>query len=250
MTRSIFIGFDHRWLDAFTVARESVRKHAPGIAVSGLVLPRLRAAGLYWRQTETRKTENGAVQLWDVISDAPMATEFSISRFAMPILAPDGWALFMDCDMLVRGDLAALFDEVERDHADKAIVCVKHAFAPLEGVKMDGQAQVQYSRKNWSSFFFAQVGHQANKALTVALLNEAPGRDLHAFNWLQDDALIGELPAKWNWLVGHSDPSIAVSNAHFTDGIPSIPGFEDVAYAKDWRETLHDYVQGPLSLPG
>jgi hypothetical protein len=82
---------------------------------------------------------------------------------------------------------------------------VKHDHQPTEHWKMDGQFQTRYHRKNWSSVCLFNCDHPANKALTVDLVNSAPGRDLHAFSWLADD-LIGELPPEWNWLVGHSAP--------------------------------------------
>ena len=45
-----------------------------------------------------------------MISDAPMSTEFSISRFLVPALAKEGWALFLDADMLARANLMRLFE--------------------------------------------------------------------------------------------------------------------------------------------
>lgn len=236
--RSIWIGFDSRESAAFAVTRETVRNHAPGIPVAGIVLERMRAAGLYWRQTETR-----GGRLWDTISEAPMATSFAISRFLTPHLARSGWALFLDADMLVRGDLGALFGQVERDFADKAIVCVKHDFRPTEAVKMDNQAQVQYPKKGWSAFAFFNCDHPANRALTLDLINEVPGRNLHAFCWIEDEDLIGGLPVEWNWLVGHSDPQIEPKNVHFTDGFPLQKGYETVPFSDEWRERLYDWAE-------
>jgi hypothetical protein len=77
--------------------------------------------------------------------------------------------------------------------------------------------------------------------LSPDLVNSIPGRDLHGFSWLSDD-LIGELPAEWNWLVGISDPAIDPAIAHFTDGIPTMPGFENCAYADEWREELNRWA--------
>lgn len=241
MKRSIFIGFDPRWVNAFAAARASM--HGITIPVRGIVLDRMREAGLYWRPTEMRDN-----QLWDSISDAPMATEFAISRFLTPHLARTGWALFQDCDMMLRAGPAALtglFQEVERRFADKAIVCVKHAHEPVGGTKMDGQLQTAYGRKNWSSFILFNVDHPANRELTVELINEVPGRDLHRFCWLgHGDDLIGEIPQTWNWLAGTSDPKIDPANVHYTDGIPSLKGYEHSPYAGEWRSRLNDWAEG------
>jgi lipopolysaccharide biosynthesis glycosyltransferase len=163
-----------------------------------------------------------------------MATEFAVSRFLVPHLARGGLALFMDCDMLIRCDISELFDLVDKS---KAVTVVKHKFDPPEGVKMDGQLQLRYARKNWSSVMVFNCDHEANKELTVDLVNKLPGRDLHRFCWLDDDE-IGEVGPEWNWLAGHSDPAIDPKIVHFTDGIPTMPGYEDCAYADEWREEL------------
>lgn len=230
---SIWVGFDPRFADAFAVASSSAARRGGIIPVRGVVLSALRSAGLYWRPTEER-----AGRLYDVISEHEMATEFAISRFLTPHLAGRGWALFMDCDMLVRGNLAALFRGVELLHEDKAVVCVKHDFHPPAGEKMDGQVQTTYPRKNWSSFMFFNVEHPANRALTVEMVNSRPGRDLHGLCWLGDDRLIGAIDQEWNWLVGHDDPDIVPSNVHFTDGIPSLADHRDDAFADEWRAEL------------
>ena len=77
------------------------------IKTGGLVLSDLERMGIYNRPWERR--DNG--QLWDVIKDAPMSTEFACSRFLTPILAKTGWAVFMDCDILCRTSLARLFEQ-------------------------------------------------------------------------------------------------------------------------------------------
>jgi hypothetical protein len=118
---------------------------------------------------------------------------------------------------------------------------VKHDHQPQSGMKMDGQIQTSYARKNWSSVCAFNCDHPANKALTFNLVNSVPGRDLHRFCWLKDGE-IGELPAEWNWLVGHSDPAVDPALVHFTDGIPTMPGYEDCAFADEWRRELRRWV--------
>src|SRR3990167_1552306 len=102
-SRSIFIGFDSRETSAFVVARSSIEKQlSKPIPVYGLILQRLIERGLYWRPTETRiNPETGAEQKWDVISNAPVSTDFSNSRWLVPRLADTDLAVFLDCDMLV-----------------------------------------------------------------------------------------------------------------------------------------------------
>jgi hypothetical protein len=227
---SIWIGYDPRELDAYAVARRTANIHCiKPIPVRGVVLAELRERGLYRRPTSIKDG-----RLWDDISEAPMATEFAISRFLVKELAGSGWALFIDSDMLVRHNLDRLFESLDRS---KAVMVVKHHHEPPEGLKMDGQAQTRYARKNWSSVMAFNCDHPANRALTVDLINTVPGRDLHRFCWL-DDELIGGLDPKWNYLVGHTkgvaDPGIV----HFTEGTPAMAGYEDCEFADEWRAEL------------
>jgi hypothetical protein len=236
---TIWIGFEPREIDAFVVAKETAERNAPLIPVRGLVLDDLRAAGYYYRPTELR-----AGRWFDVISDHPMATEFAISRFLVPAIVQHGWAMFMDCDMLVRGDLTGLFEWVRQKFANKAVVCVPHKHLPISVVKMDDQVQSTYHRKNWSSVMLFNCEHPSNKALTVETVNTLPGRDLHQFCWLKDEE-IGHIGEEWNYLVGHTKLDHAQPKiVHFTDGIPSMRGYEDCEYAGEWREELRNYARG------
>lgn len=177
--------------------------------------------------------------MWDDLSDAPMSTEFACSRFLVPFLANGSWlAIFMDSDMLIRGRIDRVVELLDRD---KAVTVVKHRFDPPEGVKMDGQAQTRYARKNWSSFMVWNLAHPANKRLTLEMVNTLPGRDLHRFCWLEDHE-IGEIGPEWNWLVGHSEPTIDPKVVHFTEGLPSMPGHENDPYADEWRAELYRWA--------
>jgi lipopolysaccharide biosynthesis glycosyltransferase len=156
----------------------------------------------------------------------------------VPRLAGGGWALFLDADMLIRANLAELFDCVDERYA---VMCVKHQHNPAQQVKMDNQPQVAYRRKNWSSFMLFNCDHPSNRRLTVELVNTAPGRDLHGFCWLEDHE-IGELDLSWNWLVGYSDENIDPRVVHFTVGGPWLPAFRHVAYADEWHDELRTWA--------
>lgn len=228
---SIWVGFDPREAAAFAVARSTAVANAPTMApVQGLVLSQLKKNDLYVRPTEWRMGTDRPV-MWDAISDAAMSTEHANARFLVPYLAKFGWALFMDGDMLVRAPMDDLFGSLDPKYA---VYCVKHGHTPTSTIKMDGQVQSAYSRKNWSSFVIFNCDHPSNQRLTLDLVNSVPGRDLHRFCWLEDDE-IGELDPAWNFLVGHSSPSIEPKVVHFTDGVPDMPGYENVPYADEWR---------------
>lgn len=236
MRLSIYVGFEPRAMDAFEVTRRSCERHlsSRAIRVNGLVLADLRARGLYHRPMEYRNV-NGKLVMWDTISEAAQSTEHANARFFVPHLAKTGWALFCDGDMLYRDNVARLAETLDTSYA---VYCVKHNHNPEVNIKMDGQVQAKYSRKNWSSFMFFNCEHPSNKKLTLDMLNSVPGRDLHRFCWLKDDE-IGSIDPAWNWLVGYSDKNIEPKNVHFTDGFPSMLGYENVPYADEWWKELY-----------
>jgi lipopolysaccharide biosynthesis glycosyltransferase len=158
------------------------------------------------------------------------------------MLAKSGWALFLDCDILCRGSLARLFELVHWN-TTKAVYCVKHNHVPKgQVVKMDGQAQTLYARKNWSSVMLFNCDHPSNKALTLEYLNTTPGRDLHRFAWLEDDE-IGELSPIWNYLVGYTEIEDDPQLVHFTSGTPSMPGYEHCEYADEYKGVLRRWAR-------
>lgn len=233
--RSIYIGYDQRERDAFAVARSSLLRHlSDHIPVHALVLQQLQADGLY-----ARPTERISGRLIDVLSrradyNGAMSTEFALSRFLVPRLAKTGWAAFTDCDVLLRADFAKAFDLCD---PSKALMCVQHNHQPETGLKMDGQLQTAYPRKNWSSVMFFNCGHPANRRLTLDYFNTASGKDLHQFAWLKVDE-IGGLPLEWNYLVGEQEEMRDPALVHFTRGIPSMKGYENQPFADEWRAEL------------
>lgn len=235
----IWIGWDRREAAAFAVAKASCQQHSSRhIPIRGLVLNHLREAGHYRRPLEIRPTAADRPIMWDVISDAPQSTEHANSRFLVPFLAKTGWALFSDGDMLYRHNVARLFETLDPSFA---VHCVKHDHDPKDSVKMDGQVQSSYSRKNWSSFMVFNVDHPSNAPLrdSTELANTIPGRDLHRFCWLEDHE-IGEIDPAWNYLVGYSAlrDGVEPKCVHFTSGTPDMLGYENCEYADEWRRQL------------
>ncbi len=231
MALEVFVGWDPRELDAYEVCEHSLASRATcEIHIQPVILDDLRNEGLYTRKTEIRDG-----RLWDTTSEAPMSTEFAISRFFVPLLArrmgKTGWALFCDCDFLWLKDIADLTKQFD---ARKALCCVQHNYQAVEGTKMDGQVQQNYARKNWSSLMAFNLAHPSNGKLDLQLLNSVPGRDLHRFCWLSDDE-IGSLSPDWNWLEGtYKVSELAPSAVHFTRGGPWMDGWTDVDFADNW----------------
>lgn len=179
----------------------------------------------------TRPIENRDGKLWCPISNAPMSTEFAISRFCVPFLQDNGWALFADCDILCLEDIRNLFALADPQYA---VMVVKHKQESGADTKMDGQRQTYYDRKNWSSVILWNCEHPSNKNLPLESLNTLPGRDLHAFYWL-DDEEIGELPTKWNWLINVTDGEPREEGIwHYTLGGPWFSGWTPAKYDDMW----------------
>jgi len=126
----IFIGWDSREDDAYKVCVHTLLKHSSmPLEIIPLKQISLRDSGLY-------KRDEGAV-----------STEFAFTRFLTPHLSNySGWSLFIDCDFLFTKDVAELYNMRDDEFA---LMCVKHDYIPKDSVKMDGQKQVAYPRKNW-----------------------------------------------------------------------------------------------------
>ena len=211
-TARIFIGFDTKEVVAYHVLSQSIIDNASiPVQLSPIVLSNLE--GLFTR-------ERNALQ----------STEFSFSRFLVPYLSGyEGWSLFMDCDMLLRADIAELW--ALRDDR-YSVMCVKHDYQPKVETKFLGQTQTKYEKKNWSSVLM--FNNARCRALTPDFVNTATGLQLHQFKWLDSDDQIGELPAAWNWLVNEYDHDPAAKNVHFTDGGPYFNEYKDDDYAEEW----------------
>ncbi len=244
---SLWIGFDPREIDAYHVCLRSMIAHsaAPPERRFALDLEKLMKRGVY-----QRPTARIAGQLHDLISEAPMSTEFAISRFLVPYLARqigqvDGYALFIDCDTMFRAPIEELFALAD---PTKAVQVVKHDYEVAESVKMDGQANQPYRRKNWSSVMLFNLAHPALHNLTIAKINSWAGRNLHGFDWL-DDQFLGELPAEWNHLVGVNPPREDARLVHFTLGVPSMVGYQDCEHSKEWWQYPRPIIVASQTSP-
>jgi len=235
---TIYIGFDEREGIAYEVLRNSILKYTSEYNIIPLFQPALRRAGLYRRAARIDSIDGNRVMV-DELDGRPFSTQFTFTRFLIPALNQyDGWALFMDSDMMLRCDIGELFDTYTKNE-QYAIQCVKHDYRPNATVKMDGQVQQTYNRKNWSSFMLWNCSHPGNLRLTVDDANVKTGSWLHGLSWLEDEE-IGNINEEWNWLDGWSPEHINAKNVHFTTGGPWFKEWEpkrqaDIAYAGEWH---------------
>ena len=177
------------------------------------------------------------------------SNQFIYSRFLVPeLMGFSGWALYIDGDMLLRTDIAALWDL--RDES-KAALCVQHDYKTRMKTKYLGAKNQDYPRKNWSSVVLWNCGHPANRALTAAFVEQASGTQLHRFSWLADEQ-IGALPKEWNWLPDELGPNPQAKLLHWTLGAPCFHDFADAPMAEEWhreRELMNHSVQLETAKP-
>ena len=209
----IFIGYDPRESIAYHVLSHSIIARASEpVSITPLSLSGLRS-------------------IFNRPRDPLQSTDFAFTRFLVPALCNyQGWALFMDCDMLMLDDIAKLW--ALRDYRC-AVQVVKHDHKPVEYEKFLGSAQTHYARKNWSSVML--FNNPYCRSLSTEYVHSAKGLDLHQFAWLESDKQIGDLPSRWNHLVDYDhwrkDPSLL----HYTIGGPWFERYQDCAYSVEWR---------------
>jgi hypothetical protein len=220
----VYIGFDPREAVAFSVLAHSIHVRATQpVSTVPLMLSQLQ--GILTRERHPLQS-----------------TDFSFSRFLTPYLSGyAGWSVFMDCDMLMLDDIASLW--ALRDDR-YAVMVVKHDHVPKETRKFLGEPQSKYEKKNWSSVML--FNNAKCKALTPDYVNAASGLELHQFKWLVDDSLIGELPDRWNHLVGYNARRTDAALVHYTLGGPYFSEFSDCEYARDWQRE-RDAMLGTVS---
>jgi hypothetical protein len=218
---NIFIGYDSKEKIAYHVLSESILKNSTKpVSITPIYLPNIKDDFLRERNSLS-------------------STEFSFSRFIIPhLMNYQGWALFMDCDMLMKADV----EELWRLRDDKYAVQVsKHDYVPKTETKFLGNIQTAYPKKNWSSFMLMNC--KKCTRLTPDYVNKASGLELHQFKWLENEELIGSLPLEWNWLVGEYPYKEEVKNIHYTEGGPYFENYSDCDYSSDWYNVYNDIVK-------
>jgi len=224
----VFVGYDTREDIAYQVCKHSLEARNKNVEVRPLKQNELRDQGWYTRPI-----------------DKLASTEFTFTRFLVPELCNfDGWALFCDSDIIFIEDIKKLFDQADDKYA---VMCAQHDYTPKEGIKMDGQTQTVYPRKNWSSVVLFNCGHPSNKQLDMKLVNNEniSGAYLHRFSWL-DDSEIGQISHEWNWLTDwYEEGKDGTPKAlHYTEGGPWFENYRNCGWHSTWKIELQDMMNG------
>ena len=212
----IFIGYDPREAVAYHVCANSIIRHASQpVAIIPLAL------NLFQDYTETHTDGSN---------------QFIYSRFLVPhLMGFKGWAIFIDGDMIVRGDIVELWNLRK---SDKDVMVVKHDYKTRMTEKYLGAKNEDYPRKNWSSVILWNCANHPIQRLTPEFIEKSTGAELHRFSWINDDR-IGELPPEWNWLPDEYGSNPDAKLLHYTLGTPCFHEFATTNMADEWhRERL------------
>lgn len=141
-------------------------------------------------------------------------TAFTYTRYLVPWLSNyEGWALFLDSDMLVLGDIAEIF------------ACAKDEYAVM--VVKNKQ------RFEWPSLMLFNCAKC--KVLTPDYVERYGSPQ--DFGWANGQ--VGELPSDWNHCVNYDTPGPA-KLAHYTQGVPIWFETKDCEYGQEWMDELKD----------
>lgn len=217
----IFVGYDPREPVAYHAFCQSVIEHS-SIPVSFTPLALTTLAD--YRETH-----------------ADGSNQFIYSRFLVPELCGyEGWAIFVDGDMICRGDIAELY-ALRDDH--KAVMVCKHDYQTKASIKYLGAKNENYPRKNWSSVVLWNCHHHLNRKLSNGYVQSATPQQLHRFLHLED-RFIGDIPLEWNWLVTEYEHNPDAKLVHYTLGTPCFPEYASCDYSDEWHH-FHQQLNQP-----
>lgn len=184
----IYIGFDSRQPISYTVLQNSIFRHASvPVSITPLCL-------------ETMPCQRQGL------------TPFTFSRFLVPYLCDyQGWALFLDIDMLLCADVNELFKLKDDAYA---VMVSKN---PM--------------RFEWPSMML----YNCAKCTVLTPEYVAEAAKLHLLDWVKEEE-IGELPREWNHLVGYDPLNPNPKLIHYTQGVPAYPETKDCEHADKWKK--------------
>jgi len=171
---------------------------------------------------------------------ANQSTEFTYSRFLIPYLENyEGFSIFLDNDFIFKKNILPLFFYL---NPDDAVACIQYPHYEHDTTKFDGEVNIDYPCKLWSSLMVFNNGHEDCKKLTPEVVNTWTGKQLHQFEWT--DA-ISPIPQKYIFVEGYDDPEEKwdYSGIHYTRGGPWIKGMDtnDINNLDDYYSSKNLY---------
>lgn len=154
---------------------------------------------------------------------ADQSTEFTYSRFLIPYLEKyEGFSIFVDNDFIFKKSPLSLFYYL---NYDDPVACVQYEdFTPLES-KFNGEKNVAYPKKLWSSLMVFNNSHPDCKKLTPDTVNAATGKYLHQFEWAES---VSRIPERYILTEGYDTEETKPRNiaVHYTRGGPWVDGMD------------------------
>ena len=152
---------------------------------------------------------------------ANQSTEFTYSRFLIPHLENyEGFSIFVDDDFIFNRNLLPMFYYL---NPNDAVACIQYPQYKHDSVKFDGEVNIDYPKKLWSSMMIFNNGHEDCKKLTPEVVNTWTGKQLHQFEWTDK---ISKIPEKYIFVEGYDNPKEKwrYNGVHYTRGGPWIDG--------------------------
>ena len=173
---------------------------------------------------------------------ANQSTEFTYSRFLIPYLENyEGFSMFIDDDFFFTSSILPMFYYL---HPDDAVACIQYPQYKHDDTKFNGEVNIDYPCKLWSSLMIFNNGHEDCKKLTPEVVNTWTGAQLHQFTWTDK---ISKIPEKYIFTEGYDDPETkwSASGYHYTRGGPWI---KDMDFSKINRLNVYEKVKSDFFI--
>lgn len=223
-TIHVFIGFDQRQTVGYTVAAQSLMMSSTKpLAIHPLILETLKPYGFERRGL----------------------TPFTFSRFLVPwLMGFEGWAVFMDSDIMATRDIAALVEWCREDQNRRAAEPAPGGDYIVPAVYVRDVEGFEFER---AALMVFDCGHSALRCLTPKNVGSevdlpaphcitTPLDDDERLDWgIVDPAHMAAFPPEWGVLVGYEEIPEGIAAVHFTQGLPCHEETVMMPLANDWN---------------
>ena len=173
---------------------------------------------------------------------ANQSTEFTYSRFLIPYLENyEGFSIFLDDDILLTESILPMFYFLD---LEDAVACIQYDFDKYVDTKFNGEKNVSYPKKLWSSLMIFNNAHEDCKKLTPEIVNTESGKYLHQFEWTDK---ISEIPDWYVFTEGHDteETNWRPSAYHYTRGGPWIEGMDtsQIEHLNIYERLLNKHIK-------
>ena len=205
---NIYIGYDSRHGDLAETSKKSIEDSIFRGTGNGHLIEQIRF------QPEIKFLDVSKIPEY-TREYANQSTEFTYSRFLIPYLENyEGFSIFVDDDFIFQKSLLPMFYYL---NPDDAVACIQYPQYKHDGTKFNGEVNIDYPKKLWSSMMIFNNGHEDCKKLTPEVVNTWTGKQLHQFEWTDK---ISKIPERYIFVEGYDDPEVKwdFNGIHYTRG--------------------------------